>query len=90
MPTAKQRLRDNVIAAHGRTCMYCGAGPLQRRSLQIDTEVEVPMCHECYTRKGDTAFRDYMVMRVTQLKTEKDLLTSLWQMYQMAEARAEG
>ena len=89
MPTPRQILRAAVIAKRGRTCMYCGKGPLYKKALHLDhivpralggkDEVQnlIVSCRLCNQRKGKKEAAKFVLDRIPQVEFELAILTAL-------------
>jgi 5-methylcytosine-specific restriction endonuclease McrA len=86
MPTQRQNLRTAVVTKRGRSCAYCGAGPLHRHALHLDAinpangdapSNLVPCCAHCKQRKGDQTASAYVASRLPELTRELDIMRVL-------------
>ena len=89
MTTRLQRIRAEVIAKRGRTCAYCGTGPLHRRALHLnhvhpqalggatDLANLRPVCSVCNAKKGDLPLAEYILTRLLEVDRERARLVHI-------------
>ena len=86
MPTQRQLLRAAVVDKRGRSCAYCGVGPLHRHALHLDridpagaecVANLVPCCATCRQLKGDTPAPVYIAARIPMLRRELAIMQAL-------------